>query len=59
MILLLRGGLALDGGTPRPADVLVEGERIAAVQAGLAAPAGAEVWELGGGLVIPGLINAH
>ncbi len=59
MSLLLRGGLVLDGDTTRAADVLVEGERIVAIQVDLSKPEGAEVWELGGDLVVPGLVNAH
>lgn len=46
-------------GAERSADVLVEGDRIVAVGADLPAPPGAEVWDLGGDLIIPGLVNAH
>ncbi len=61
MSLLLRGGAVLDvgAGALRRADVLVEGARIAAVEAGLAPPAGARVVELGGRTVMPGLIDCH
>jgi imidazolonepropionase-like amidohydrolase len=61
MDLLLRGGAVLDveGGALRTADVLVSGERIAAVAPGLAAPAGARVVALGGRVVMPGLIDCH
>ena len=59
---LLRGGLVLDPDPTRGfarADVLIDAERIAAVGPDLAAPDGVEVRDLAGGLVIPGLINAH
>lgn len=39
--------------------ILVEGSRIAAVGAQVAAPADAQVIDAGGRVVIPGLINAH
>jgi len=59
--LLLRGGAVLDveAGELRRADVLVSGERIAAIGAGLAPPAEARVVELGGRVVMPGLIDCH
>src|SRR5260221_14031070 len=40
-------------------DVLIEGEKIAAIGRKLAAPAGAEVIDAGGCVVLPGLVNAH
>ncbi len=61
-MLLLRGGLVLDPDPMRgfaAADVLIDGERVAAVGPGLTRPDGAEVRDLAGGLVMPGLINAH
>ncbi|HEX3316512.1 MAG TPA: amidohydrolase family protein [Solirubrobacteraceae bacterium] len=56
--LLVRGGAVL-GDALRPLDVLVQGGSIAAVGEGLDAPAGTEVLDAGGMLVLPGLINAH
>ena len=42
-----------------PADVLVEGTRIAAIGPNLAAPAGAPVEDGGGAILLPGLIEGH
>jgi 5-methylthioadenosine/S-adenosylhomocysteine deaminase len=56
--LLLRGGVVL-AGSFAPADVLLDGERIAAVAPRLEPPHGARVVDLAGDLVIPGLVNAH
>lgn len=60
--LLVRGGLVVDGtgAEPRAADVLVEGERIAAVLA----PSGhhlegVEVHDVSGLVVAPGFIDTH
>jgi len=48
------------GGAPlRSAVVLVRGERIEAIGAGLAIPAGARVIDLGSATVLPGLIDLH
>jgi dihydroorotase len=59
--LLLRGGRVLDpaGGVDRAADLLVADGVIARIGAGLAAPSRARVLELGGRLVVPGLIDLH
>src|SRR6516225_8221720 len=43
----------------RDADVLVSGERIAAVGHALEAPTGAVEIEAGGGIVMPGMIDTH
>lgn len=53
-LLDVRGGTLIEN-----AAVLVEGERIAAVGAGLPAPAGAEVIDLGDVTLLPGLIDCH
>jgi 5-methylthioadenosine/S-adenosylhomocysteine deaminase len=61
MALLIRGGQIL-AGTPASlsrADVLVEGDRIAAVGPTLTAPAGARTIDATGHIVLPGLGNAH
>ncbi|MDQ7957024.1 MAG: amidohydrolase family protein [Rhodocyclaceae bacterium] len=42
-----------------PVDVLVQGDRIAAVGAGLPVPPGAAVEEGGGALLLPGLVEGH
>ncbi len=59
MSLLLRGGQVFDGVGFRPLDLLLQGERVAAVGCALRAPEDADAWDLGGDLVIPGLVNAH
>jgi 5-methylthioadenosine/S-adenosylhomocysteine deaminase len=62
MHTLLRGGhvMTLDSaGDIEGGDVLLENSRIAAVGRGLAAPAGAEVIDASGTVVMPGLVNAH
>ena len=58
--LLLRGGTVIDGtGAPRfTADVRIEGERIVAIGANLAAN-GAVVIDAGGRIVAPGFIDVH
>ncbi|HJR02502.1 MAG TPA: amidohydrolase [Methylomirabilota bacterium] len=61
MAVLIRGGQVLTG-TPaglRRADVLVEGDRIAALGPDLAVPAGARVIEAVDRIVLPGMGNAH
>jgi dihydropyrimidinase len=57
-VLLIRGGTLVDQTGERPGDVLIEGERIAAVGEGLTA-AGADVVDASGSLVIPGAIDVH
>ena len=64
MATLIRGATILamggaGGAEPFAGDVLVEGERIAAIGPGLTAPAGATVIDGTDRLVMPGLVNAH
>lgn len=61
MSLLIRGGRILSGASPAltRADVLVDGDRIAAVGPALSAPEGAGVIDAGLHIVLPGLANAH
>ena len=58
--LLFRGGTVIDGtGADRfVADVRIDGDRITAIGAGLAA-AGAEVIDVAGSIVAPGFIDVH
>src|SRR5438034_4725075 len=61
-VTVVKAGVLIDGrgGTPlRNAVVVIEGERISAVGAGLAAPAGARVLDLSDSTVLPGFIDAH
>ena len=58
-ITLIRNGQI---GSPRglvKADILIRGERIVAVEAGLTSPPGATLVEARGKIVLPGLIDAH
>src|SRR6201747_1336750 len=61
--VVLRGGTVLtmdDASTVlRDADVLVVGDRIAAVGPGLEVPEGAEEIDARGGIVMPGMIDPH
>lgn len=59
--VLLRGGRVLveDGTRFIARDVLVQNGQITAVAPALAAPEDADVWDLQGDLVLPGLVNAH
>lgn len=59
--VLLRGGRVVDPSQDLdgPADVLAVDGRIEAVGAGLTAPDGAEVVDVGGLVVSPGLIDVH
>jgi len=61
MALLIRGGQVLRGDPPalERADVLVDGDRIAAVGPRLSRPQAADDLDAGGFLVVPGLVNAH
>lgn len=58
---LVRGGRALLGEAPTLArsDILIAGDTIAEVGAGLAAPAEATVIDAADHIVIPGLVNCH
>lgn len=57
-MLLVRGGTIVNATGTLVGDVLIDGERIAAVGPGMD-PAGHEVIDAGGALVIPGGIDAH
>lgn len=61
MDVLLRGGRVIDAsrGFDGPADVLVQGGVVAKVGKGLAAPTGVRVVDVGGKLVVPGLVDLH
>ena len=61
-ITAIKAGTLIDGSGGAPvknAVVLVQGERITAVGAGVAVPAGATVIDLTGFTVLPGFIDAH
>jgi imidazolonepropionase-like amidohydrolase len=60
--IILHAARLLDvrnGRMVKPAEVLVEGDRIAEVGSGVKHPAGAEVIDLGDRTLLPGLIDAH
>lgn len=57
--ILVRGGTVITAEGRRRADVLVSGERIAAVGEALAAPPGAEILDAGGCYVMPGGVDPH
>jgi 5-methylthioadenosine/S-adenosylhomocysteine deaminase len=61
--MLIRGGRVVTGSAGErrwdPADVLIEGDRIAAIGLDLEPPANTEIIEASGDIVMPGLINAH
>ena len=57
-MLLIKGGTLVDEAGIRAGDVLIEGERIAAVGPEIHA-SGAGVIDAGGALVIPGGIDVH
>jgi cytosine/adenosine deaminase-related metal-dependent hydrolase len=61
MTLLIRGGRVLAGAPAalQQSDVLIEGDRIAAMGPALTAPAGARVIDAAGHIVLPGMGNAH
>jgi dihydroorotase len=59
--LLLQGGRVIDPsrGLDQAVDVLVQDGKIAGVEAGLTAPEGAEVRNVAGKIVAPGLVDVH
>ncbi len=59
MSLLIRGGTVVTAEREVRADILCEGERIAAIGPALEVPVGAEVIDAGGLLVMPGGIDPH
>jgi cytosine/adenosine deaminase-related metal-dependent hydrolase len=61
MTLLIRGGRVLAGAPAalQQSDVLIEGDRIAAMGPALTAPAGARVIDASAHIVLPGMGNAH
>jgi dihydropyrimidinase len=59
MTILIRGGTVVNSDRSFRADVLVEGGLIHSVAADLSAPAGAEIIDAGGALIMPGGIDPH
>jgi dihydropyrimidinase len=59
MSILIRGGVVVNHDFSRPADVLIEGETIAAIGPKLTAPAGAEIIDADGCFILPGGIDPH
>jgi dihydropyrimidinase len=59
MSLLIRGGTVINHDHSRRADVLIDGESIAAVGASLDPPVGTETIDAGGCYVMPGGIDPH
>ncbi len=59
--MLIRNGtvITVTNGTQANTDVLVENGRITKIGRGLAAPAGAEVYDATGKFVMPGIIDPH
>lgn len=59
--LLIRGGRTLDSSAAAlvEADILIDGDTIAAVAPGIAAPAGARLLDAAERIVVPGLVNCH
>ena len=61
--ILIKGGrvITMDAKAPdlERGDVLIDGDKIAAIAPTIDAPTGAEVIEAAGMIVIPGLVNAH
>lgn len=59
MAILVRGGTVVNADISKRADVLIAGGLIAEVGENLEAPAGAEIVDAGGMLVMPGGIDPH
>ena len=59
MTTLIRGGTVVNADRAFRADVLIEGDTIAAVGENLVLPAGATVIDAGGLYVMPGGIDTH
>lgn len=59
MAIVIRGGTVINADLSLRADVLIEGEKIVAVEPNLNAPAGAQVIDAGGCNVMPGGIDPH
>ncbi|HYL07826.1 MAG TPA: dihydropyrimidinase [Candidatus Udaeobacter sp.] len=57
--MLIRGGTLIDPEGMRRADILIQGERIAAVGSNLEPETGDDVIDAGGSYVIPGGIDVH
>ncbi len=57
--VLIRGGTVVDATGERRSDVVVEGDRVAAVGTDLQVPRGATVLDAGGCVVAPGLVDLH
>jgi len=55
--LLISNARLVNEGLVRDVDVLVEGERIARVDSGIPAPAGADVIDAGGKFLLPGMVD--
>ncbi len=55
--LVIKNARLANEGEIRETDVLVEGDRIARIDGGIAAPAGAEVIDANGKLLMPGMID--
>jgi len=59
MSILIRGGTVINHDHSRRADVLVDGDTVAAIGPSIEAPAGAELIDAGGCYVMPGGIDPH
>ena len=59
MTLLVRGGTIVNENAAADGDLLIEGERIAAVGGPIAPPTGATIIDARGKLVFPGFIDPH
>ncbi len=59
MSLFIQGGTVVNADQSQRADVLIDGGKIVAVGADLEAPTDAEIFDAGGGYVLPGGIDPH